>query len=67
MHTFAVIAPDRTHYIDIDEPAEKGPHFNWHDLVREEVVRQGLMTREEARFVPIVSAVHPPKPSARWR
>lgn len=67
MQTFAVMAPDRTHYVDIEEPAEKGPHFNWHDLVRAEVVRLGLMTEEQARFVPILAANHPPKPHPVWR
>ncbi|MDI1327228.1 MAG: hypothetical protein PSV23_10575 [Brevundimonas sp.] len=64
-HTFALITPSNTHYVDVDR--SDGDERSWRGIVLEKGLQDGLVSSEEMNATSVLPAVRPAPPHAHWR
>lgn len=64
-HTFALITPTDTHYLDATRA--QGDERAWRDIVLELGLQQGLVTAAEFNASSVLPAKRPAPPHASWR
>lgn len=64
-HTFALITPTKTHYVDVTRP--DGDERPWRDIVLEYSLEVGLIDPTDLDSASVLPAVRPAPPQAAWR